>query len=110
MFTVKYRYWMPAPDPKAEQSDAAGPAIIPGSYVSHEQIWGPYEFVTKETCMKTGLPVVYCHQQLAVDAEHGKLPMTFGPITAGGETPDAQPRPTLWVMNEHGATVAKYDL
>lgn len=103
MFTIKYRYFMPATEPGEGVTQAR---VIPGSWIEHEQVWGPFEFVTKEADVH-GNPMIYGHYQPAPGTSGG-LPMTFGPIQGAG---DGEPsRPTAWVMNEQGATIAKYDL
>lgn len=118
MFTIKYRFYEPAAAP----SDCTAPGFTP-----IEQISGPYGNVSSR--WESG--------NLVVHADNGpESPgMCFGPIVDGGVTPEqtaeyeAQcglagqgrapmpaplkvnyPRPTLWVMNASGATVAKYDL
>jgi hypothetical protein len=97
MFTIKYRTWNPAP----EDSETA----IPGSWVKTEQLWGPFEFVSSET-RANGLEV-YGYYKGYHDGDQRGLPMTFGPFC---DAPKEQPHPVLWVMNESGATVAKYEL
>lgn len=97
MFTVKYRQWNPAPDTAQN--------AIPGSWVSTEQLWGPFEFVSAEN-RDNGLEIYGYYKGYHNGDERG-LPMTFGPFINQQE---GQPRPTLWVMNEAGATVAKYEL
>ncbi len=90
MFTIKYRYYelcAPAPDTPAPQ------------YSQCERLDGPYESVS--TRYENGELTVYCSRN---ELSPG---MTYGPI---GETANDFPRPTLWVMNAQGATIAKYDL
>jgi hypothetical protein len=94
--TVKYRYYSLA---------AAQPEQGPRNYDECEQIHGPYAYVEK--AMVDGYPVIYCHH------ENGDPAMTFGPIKVddigvAGERP--MPRPTVYVMNYYGATIAKYEL
>jgi hypothetical protein len=96
--TVKYRSYQLA---AAQQSGG------PLHYDEIEQIHGPFAFVSKE--MDDGYPVVHCH------LDNGDPGLTLGPCrlgdmeeAAGG--PQAPPRPTVWVMNYYGATIAKYDL
>lgn len=93
--TVKYRSYTLA---------SAQPVEGPKHYDECEQIHGPYAYVEKS--MKDGLPVIYCHDS------DGNPGMTFGPFQGedrvAGEEP--APRPTVWVMNYYGATIAKYDL
>lgn len=97
MFTIKYRTYNPAPPVDG---------MINSGWLQHEQIWGPFEFVTQEAA-DDGKSIIYGHYK-AIPGETGGLPMTFGPI--GDDWPQNQPRPMLWVMNEQGATIAKYDL
>ena len=98
MFTIKYRSYSP--------SDVQQGGGFP-CYDQNEQLHGPFDLISQE--MVQGRLVVYAHR----GAEPG---MSFGPwvgaeIPAPSDTPQsAAPRPTLWVMNESGATVAKYDL
>lgn len=97
MFTIKYRAW--------NAVEVAGQTAP--SYVENEQVWGPFEFVSKEST-PDGLPVVYCHYS----GSHQSLPMTFGaiPYPELEQQKNFHPRPTLWVMNENGATISKYEL
>ena len=91
MFTIKYRQFIPSAKQNGE-----GPTF----YDKTEQISGPYEFVSQEQS-GDGFTVIHAHR------EGGAPGCTFGPIPQlRGDTP----RPTLWVMNENGSTVAKYDL
>ena len=90
MFTVKYRQFTLAP---AQQADA------PMMYSQVESIDGPFDRISQEHTIH-GM-VVYAYRG------DGELHMTYGPCLNGREDP---PRPTVWVMNEMGATVAKYDL
>lgn len=89
MFTIKYRTFALSP-----KQDNHGPY-----YDMCEQIHGPFGFVSQET--DDGCRVVYAHR------DDGAPVMTFGPVKVGVA---GQPCPTLWVMNEQGATIAKYDL
>lgn len=93
MFTLKYRSF---------EMDAKQDSCGPTHWVQKEQLHGPFPFVSQEWA--NGLPVVYAHR------DDGNLGMTFGPVL----TPDSlgvdPPRPVLFVMNENGATVSKYDL
>lgn len=97
MFTIKYRYYV-----AAKEQPADGPAF----FDECESIHGPFEVISQYR--ENGYIVVT--GQVGPDS----LPMTFGPEkgtdppTAG--SPPRSPRPTLWVMNEQGATIAKYDL
>lgn len=95
MFTIKYRYYTLTPQPQ-------GVTFI--CYDENESLHGPYEVVSKG--MENGYPTVHC-----IPAP-GELPMTFGPFVAPSDAPDPErhPRPTIWVMNDQGATISKYDL
>lgn len=93
MFTVKYRTFECAKTQLVE-----GPCF----FDMHEHISGPYEQISQE--YQDGYMVVHAHR------EGGAPGYTFGPIFGQDESTDTPPRPTLWVMNEQGATVAKYDL
>ena len=95
MFTVKYRsYCLSAKQPPA---DCTAPSAF---YDEHELIDGPFAMVSKE--MDDGWTVIHAHR------DHNSPGMTFGPCKNDADA--GWPRPTLWVMNEAGATVAKYDL
>ena len=74
---------------------------VPVSYDQVESIDGPFCSVSQE--YDRGYMVVYAHRSPS------ELGMTYGPIMEPDGT-NQPPRPTLWVMNEQGATVAKYDL
>jgi hypothetical protein len=91
MFTVKYRTYNPCPKQPADCTSR--------QYDEVEMIQGPFAFVSKE--MEDGYTVVYAHRD---DTAPG---YTFGPIFSDEA---GRPRPALWVMNEQGATIAKYDL
>jgi hypothetical protein len=94
MFTTKYRsYNLSSNQPPP---DCVAPKHF---YDEHEMIEGPFVQVSKE--MVDGYVVVYAHR------DFNSPGMTFGPVQNYAAD---QPRPTLWVMNESGATVAKYDL
>lgn len=95
MFTIKYRtYSLARTQPK---DCSSGPF-----YDENEQIHGPFELVSKEQD-EDGYTVVHCHR--------GTDPaLTFGPFNQPEAAGSKRPRPTLWVMNSAGATVAKYDL
>lgn len=100
-FTIKYRRY----NPSAQQPgpDVVAPRFF---YDAQETIDGPFAFVSQE--MVDGYVVVYAHR--SYDETPG---MTYGPCKSGGDRGTIEgdaPRPTLWVMNEAGATVAKYDL
>jgi hypothetical protein len=96
MFTIKYRSFVPAATQNAEPGS-------PTLYDCVEQISGGYDFVSQE--IEDGYMVVHAHRG-------GDPGMTFGPCKGvdrkAGEAPP--PRPTVYVMNDTGATVAKYDL
>lgn len=97
MFTVKYRTYSLSPKQPAE-----GPRF----YDECELIHGPFELVSKEVD-EDGEIVVHAHRA------GGAPGMTFKHCDiredqVAGQLP--RPRSTLWVMNESGATVAKYDL
>lgn len=92
MFTIKYRSHVPA------DTQQAG---VPIAYDTVEQLSGPYHLISQE--VEKGSIVVYAHDI------HGNSQCTFGPHV-WSETLSGPPRPTLWVMNENGATVARYDL
>jgi hypothetical protein len=51
--------------------------------------------------MDQGYTVVHAHRDEFAPG------YTFGPVKHGEA---GMPRPAVWVMNEHGSTVAKYDL
>ena len=92
-FTVKYQRYVPA---------AAQPADGPVFYSPIQSIDGPFTSIHQE--YKDGLLVVYAHRG-------DELGMTYGPVFGTDAPPERQPpRPTLWVMNDQGQTVAKYDL
>jgi hypothetical protein len=95
MFTIKYRFYVLA---EAQSSD--GPF-----YDECESCHGPFEVVSQER--EDGYIVVH-------GIDPAGQPMTFGPHKADGGVSDVPrsmpPRPVVWVMNEHGATIAKYDL
>jgi hypothetical protein len=100
MFTIKYRYYTPA---KTQPVDG------PKFYDECESCHGPFEVVNQARDDNGYIEVHGIRGR-----SDGYLPMTFGPFhDPNGEDvkPGQQhPRPTLWVMNEAGATVAKYDL
>lgn len=95
-FTVKYRSFEAAVpsryDPLAQRP------------IPVEQLHGPYAMVCQGH--EGGDVAVYCHD------EHGDCRITFGPWLPPERTElgDPIPRPTVYVMNAAGATVAKYDL
>jgi hypothetical protein len=96
MFTTKYRYYEPAPAP----ADCTS-----GGFTPCERIDGPYAAVSAR--YEGGYQTVYC------DLGDQAPGMTFGPVLTGdtdNEAPRNFPRPTLWVMNAQGATVATYHL
>lgn len=88
MFTIKYRRFNPAGQAPDGRSN----------FLPVESIDGPFTHVSQE--WQDGYAVVYAHRGDA-------LGMTYGPHGYGE---DYEPRPTLWVMNEQGATIAKYGL
>lgn len=98
MFTVKFRTYNLAPtqsaDPKA-----------PRCYDEVELIYGTFELVSKEQD-GDGNTVVYAHRPGG--AEGLTLKHCDHIQQVAGQLPP--PRSTCWVMNEQGATVAKYDL
>lgn len=92
MFTIKYHFYVLA---AAQSSD--GPF-----YDECESCHGPFEVVSQER--EDGYIVVH-----GIDCSG--LPMTFGPVKSQDQVAGKpEPRPVVWVMNEHGATIAKYDL
>lgn len=120
-FTVKYRvfedtYEAATPEQIAEfekQANLAGqegkpiPEFPVGRHVGMtecDRIDGPYESIS--TRYEDGYLTVYASRNYLQPG------MTYGPVI-GPELPPGTPqgpRPTLWVMNEAGATIAKYDL
>lgn len=122
MFTIKYRtfehvYEAATPEAIAEfekQANLAGqdhrhhPDYPRGRTIGFsecDRIDGPYGSVSSR----------YEGGYLTIFATRGDFNpgMTYGPVLSpeprAGDPPSA-PRPTLWVMNESGATIAKYDL
>lgn len=117
MFTIKYRFYEPAPAP----ADCTAPGFTP-----IERIDGPYASVSAR--WEGGYQVVTAER----DNPSTNLPMTYGPVIDSTPEEIAEfekqsslagqsravipaplrnfPRPTLWVMNDQGATIAKYDL
>lgn len=93
MFTIKYRTFQPC----ACQQEGA-----PTSYDEVEQIHGPFELICQS--VEDGYKVVHAHRS---EESPGT---TFGPWLPPETAEDHMPRPTIWVMNDRGATVAKYDL
>jgi hypothetical protein len=94
MFYTKYRSY--------SLSDNQPPVdcIAPKRFYDEcEMIEGPFVQISKE--MSQGYVVVHAHRSFDAPG------MTFGPVIAEEA---GKPRPILWVMNEAGATVAKYDL
>lgn len=116
MFTIKYRTYVRANQSPAPYDD----------WVAHEQIHTGFDMVSQE--IENGNMVVHAHRG-------GDPGMMFGPWLPPEPSPEAiaefekqsnlagqglanapgplmqsAPRPSLWVMNEQGATVAKYDL
>jgi hypothetical protein len=92
MFTIKYRTYSPARTQPSE-----GPTF----YDENEQIHGPFDLVSKEQD-EDGYTVVHCHR--------GGDPAIMFSDRRDESAGSKRPRTTLWVMNESGATVAKYDL
>lgn len=120
-FTVKYRTFEDVYEPatpsqlvqfEADCSKAAmegtNPPEMPiGRHIGMtecDRIDGPYESIA--TRYEDGYLTVYASRNYLQPG------MTYGPVI-GPELPPGTPqgpRPTLWVMNEAGATIAKYDL
>lgn len=96
MFTVKYRTYNLAPKQPAEG---------PRNYDEVEMIYGPFELILKEQD-EDGYTVIHAHRAGGGD------PLTVKHCDHGdqvaGQLPP--PRSTAWIMNEQGATIAKYDL
>lgn len=98
MFTIKFRTYSPARTQPARTQPSEGPAF----YDENEQIHGPFELVSKEQD-EDGYTVVHCHR--------GTDPaVTFSDDHKDEAAGSKRPRPIVWVMNEQGATIAKYDL
>jgi hypothetical protein len=95
MFTIKYRSYTL----NTKRSNCGEGPI----YDEHELIDGPFTMISKEF-NEEGYPVVYAHR------EHNAPGMTYGAFNVPDVAGQPNPRPMLWVMNDHGATVAKYDL
>jgi hypothetical protein len=93
MFTVKYRTYTLSP-----KQDGNGPY-----YDENEQIHGPFELVSKEQD-DNGYTVVHAHRD---QCQPG---ITFSEFQRDEVAGAKRPRSVLWVMNEQGATIAKYDL
>lgn len=95
MFTVKYRAW--------ERADAQPPADATNGpvYSILERLDGPFSEIA--TRYEDGYLVVSCRR------DGGEPGMCYGPVIQPEDDP-RMPRPILWVMNEQGATIAKYDL
>jgi hypothetical protein len=98
MFTIKYR------QPVLQDAQPAnGPAI----YTYIESLHGPFDGVSQS--YEDGWCVVKAHR--GHDVADVTCPgMTFGPVVLDEAAGEQRPRPTLWVMNEQGATLAKYNL
>jgi len=94
MFTIKYRTYRFAPQQ---------PTLGEPCYCTHEQILGPFEFVSQEVDDKTSQFVVHAYAP-------GGSSTTLGPVQRPDEGQQNPPPPIIWVMNETGATVARYDL
>ncbi len=98
MFTLKYRMHEVTNEQLPADCEAPKYASLP-----IEQIHGPFDEVSQS--WQDRRMVVHANRH---DGEPG---MTFGPIiTVADEPAFYVPRPTLWVMNESGATVATYHL
>jgi len=95
MFTIKYRAYRRAPQQPTDGST---------NYCVHEQLHGPFAFVSQEIDDCSGAMVVHAHGDVAGSDDPRVM---FGPIITDN---DGTPRPVVWVMNETGATVARYDL
>ena len=93
MFTIKYRYYQLSDQQPPE--DCLAPTKF---WQEHEQLHGPYIGINK--IMVNGYQMVECF-------DYTNPPNTFGPYD---HLEEGQPRPVIWVMNEQGATIAKYDL
>lgn len=95
MFTIKYRFYTLAQPVAGETANF---------YDECESCHGPFEVISQGRengyITVSGIPTP------------GNLPMTFGPFVPPLDAPDPSrhPRPTIWVMNEGGATIARYDL
>jgi hypothetical protein len=98
MFTIKYRTYSLAP---TQNSDA----LASRCYDENEQIHGPFELVSKEQD-EDGCTVVHAHPPGNAPATTFADPGSRNDSVAG----ETRPRSALWVMNEQGATIAKYDL
>lgn len=90
-FTVKYRMF---------EVSGLQPADGPPLFRPVELLDGPFHHISQS--WEDGRMVVHCHRD---EVSPG---MPYGPVIHAEA--DDRPRPTLWVMNEQGATVAKYDL
>lgn len=92
MFTIKYRSYQ-----LSKLQDSNGPY-----FDEIEQLSGPYAHICKD--IKNNAPIIYAHENLESPAT-----CTFGPVVYD-EDATHPPRPTVFVMNERGATVASYRL
>lgn len=93
MLTIKYRTYVRVVDP------ANG-----DSFTAHEQIHTGFDMTSQE--IEGGNMVVHAHRG-------GDPGMMFGPWLPPEPEVAGQssvPRPIVWVMNEQGATVGRYDL
>lgn len=93
MFTVKFRHY--------ELSDQQPPkdCVAPKKFYDEcEYVSGPYQTVQKR--MDDGWQIVTAYD----GANPG---YTWGPFK---DLDEGQPRPTIWVMNDQGSTIAKYEL
>lgn len=98
MFTVKYRTYNLAP-----KQQAGGPLC----YDEVEMIYGTFELISKEQD-EDGNTVIHCHRPGGAPGLTVKHCDHQDEKRAAGDLPP--PRSTCWIMNEQGATVAKYDL
>jgi hypothetical protein len=94
MFTIKYRFY----------TLAAAQSVDGPFYDQCESCHGPFEVVSQERD-QNGSIVVH-------GIDPNGQPMTFGPARAeeSAVLHNPSPRPVIWVMNDHGATIARYDL
>jgi hypothetical protein len=98
MFTTKYISFQLSPLQSSDETD-------PRFYDRCETIDGPWSYISQSYDDETRGMVVHAHR------EGGAPGCTWGPVPHEDRAPGTQPapRPTLYVMNESGATVAKYD-
>lgn len=117
MFTIKYRFYEPAPTPPdATQQGFTPIERISGPYVAVSSRWeGGYLVITADYdhADTPGMcfgPVIDPSPQAIAEFEAQANVAGQGPACAPAPIKGWFPRPTLWVMNASGATVAKYDL